>query len=205
MSATSVLNLRGGIAPRPAGADWLYRPPAAPTPEARDAGWFARLYESHADRIHAHVRARVGDTPLAEDLTAQAFLRAWQAIDRYRPVPGRPIIAWLFTITNNLIVDHYRRSRREYVGVKGDPRDRGEDDPERCALEDDLRVEIRRALSRLKPDQQLAVSLRLVQGLDYAEISRITGKTPGSLRVTVCRGVNALRAELTRRGVRPGA
>jgi RNA polymerase sigma factor (sigma-70 family) len=89
------------------------------------------------------------------------------------------------------------------IGVKGDPRDSGADDPERCALTVDLRHELRRALSRLKPEYQLVVSLRLVDGLDYAEISAITGKTPGALRVTLCRALTAMRRELTRRGVHP--
>ena len=172
-------------------------------PVGRDADAFAALYEAHVERIHTHIRARVGDAGLAEDLTAQCFLRAWQAIDRYRPVDGRPFLAWLFTIANNLVVDYYRRSRRELVGVKGDPRDNGAADPERCALTDDLRQELRRALSRLKPEHQLIVSLRLVDGLDYAEISAITGKTPGALRVTLCRALSVMRRELTRRGVRP--
>ena len=171
------------------------------TAEARDSDGFAQLYEAHAGRIYAHVRARVGDPDLAEDLTAQTFLRAWQSIERYRPLPGRPFIAWLFTIANNLVVDHYRRRRRELVGVKGDPRDNGESDPERCALTGDLRDEIRRALARLKPEQQLVVTLRLVDGLDYAQISEITGKTPGALRVTLCRALGTLRRELERRDI----
>ena len=168
---------------------------------ARDSDGFGQLYEAHAGRSFTHVRARVGDPDLAEDLTAQTFLRAWQSIERYRPLPGRPFIAWLFTIANNLVVDHYRRSRRELVGVKGDPRDNGESDPERCALTGDLRDEIRRALARLKPEQQLVVTLRLVDGLDYAQISEITGKTPGALRVALCRALNTLRKELERREI----
>jgi RNA polymerase sigma-70 factor (ECF subfamily) len=169
----------------------------------RDPDRFAALYVQHVDRIHAHVRGRVGDADLADDLTSQVFLRAWQAIERYRPVPGRPFIAWLYAIANNLVVDHYRRSRRELIGVKGDPRDGGHADPERCALSEDLRGEIRRALARLKPEQQLIVSLRLVEGRDYGEISAITGKSTGALRVALCRALTSMRDELRRRGVQP--
>jgi RNA polymerase sigma-70 factor (ECF subfamily) len=140
---------------------------------------------------------------LADDLTAQVFLRAWQSIERYRPLPGRPFIAWLFTISNNLVVDHYRRHKRELVGVKGDPRDNGRADPERCALNSDLQAELRRAMSRLKPEHQLVVGLRLIDGLDYEEISAITGKTAGALRVILCRALAVLRRELDERGVRP--
>jgi RNA polymerase sigma-70 factor (ECF subfamily) len=175
-------------------------PPAAKI----DADAFARHYEASVDRIYQHIRARVGETELAEDLTAQTFLRAWQSIGRYRPVDGRPFIAWLFTIANNLVVDHFRRRRRELVGVKGDPRDSGRDDPERRALDADARDEIRRAIALLKPDQQLVVTLRLIDGLEYDQISGIMGKTPGALRVLLCRALSALRAELQRRGVTAG-
>lgn len=171
--------------------------------DARDTAWFSAIYEAHVDRIHAHIRARVSRPEIAEDLTAQTFLRAWTARQRYQPVPGRPVLAWLFTIANNLVVDSYRRSRREVVGVSGDPRDRGTADPERCALASDTRDEIRRALCLLKPEQQLAISLRLLDGLEYAEIARLTGKSPGALRVLVCRGLATLRDELNARGVRP--
>src|SRR6266511_2512344 len=77
----------------------------------RDRQAFAALYEAHLERVHRHVRYRVADPDVAEDLAAQVFLRAWQAIDRYRPVEGRPFVAWLFTIANNLIVDHHRKAR----------------------------------------------------------------------------------------------
>jgi RNA polymerase sigma-70 factor, ECF subfamily len=166
-----------------------------------DAARFAEHYQASVDRIYQHIRARVGEPDLAEDLTAQTFLRAWQSIDRYRPVNGRPFIAWLFTIANNLVVDHFRRRRRELVGVKGDPRDSGSNDPERCALVTDVRDEIRRAVALLKSEQQLVVTLRLIDGLEYDQISAIMGKSPGALRVLLCRALGALRAELQRRGV----
>ncbi len=178
-------------------------PPARDgTPDARpDAGDFAELYEAHVDRIHAHVRARLGDPDLAEDLTAQTFLRAWQSIDRYRPIPGRPFLAWLFTIANNLVIDHYRRRRREVIGVMVEPRDSGANDPEHRALTADLRDEIRRAITRLKPEHQLIVALRLIDGLDYHQISEITGRSPGALRVILCRSLGTMRDVLRGRGV----
>jgi RNA polymerase sigma-70 factor (ECF subfamily) len=64
-----------------------------------------------------------------------------------------------------------------------------------------MRDEIRRAVALLKPDQQLIVTLRLIDGLEYEQISAIMGKSPGALRVLLCRALNALRAELQRRGV----
>jgi RNA polymerase sigma-70 factor, ECF subfamily len=194
MSTAATLAHEAGFGPHAA-------PIAGVACSTADADAFADLYEAHVDRIYAHTRARLGDPDLAEDLTAQTFLRAWQSRDRYRPLPDRPILAWLFTIANNLVVDHYRRRRRELVGVSVEPRAGDDNDPERHALASDLRDEIRRALSRLKPEHQLIVTLRLVDGLDYDEISGITGKTPGALRVILCRALGAVRDELRGRGV----
>jgi DNA-directed RNA polymerase specialized sigma24 family protein len=72
-------------------------------------------------------------------------------------------------------------------------------------MQADLRDGIRGAIGALKPAQQLVVTLRLVDGADYAEISAITGKSPGALRVLFCRAVSALRSELRRRGLAPDA
>jgi RNA polymerase sigma-70 factor (ECF subfamily) len=178
-------------------------PAAAQQAAPLDAAVFAELYEAHVDRIYAHVRARLGDPDLSEDLTAQTFLRAWQSIDRYRQLPGRPFLAWLFAIANNLVIDHYRRHRRELIGLSVEPRDGSRNDPEHLALVADLHDEIRRAIERLKPEHQLVVALRLIDGLDYQQISEITGRTSGALRVILCRALGTMRELLRRRGVDP--
>ena len=170
---------------------------------ARDPAAFTELYEAHVARIYRHVRYRVGDADAAEDITAQVFLRAWQAIHRYRPQAGRPFIAWLFTIANNLIVDHHRRTRQTLMGIEGGRYAAATLDPEEAALSADLHAQIAAALRRLKPEYQLIIALRLIEDMDYDAIARVLGKKPGALRVTFFRALNALRAELTARGIQP--
>ncbi len=172
---------------------------------ARDPAAFTELYEAHVARIYRHVHYRVGDADTAEDITAQVFLRAWQAIHRYRPQAGRPFIAWLFTIANNLIVDHHRRSRQTVRGieVEGGRYAAIALDPEEAALSAYLHAQIAAALRRLKPEYQLIIALRLIEDMDYEAIARVLGKTPGALRVTLFRALNALRAELAARGIHP--
>lgn len=170
---------------------------------ARDPAAFAVVYEAHLDRIHRHIRYRVPDPDLAEDLTSQVFLRAWQAIDRYRPLEGRPMLAWLFTIANNLIVDHHRKARHVLTGIETERHAANTPDPETEAVNTDIHDQVRAAISRLKPDYQLVVSLRLLEDMEYDEIARITDKKPGALRVTLFRALNTLREDLARHGVRP--
>ncbi|MFN8559839.1 MAG: RNA polymerase sigma factor [Dehalococcoidia bacterium] len=170
---------------------------------ARDADAFAALYELHVSRIYRHVRYRLPDPDVAEDVTSQVFLRAWQAIDRYRPQEGRPFLAWLFTISNNLIIDYHRRSKREMTGIEAERHVATTPDPEEAAVTADLQQHVRAAISRLKPDYQLVLSLRLIEDMEYDDIARIVGKKPGALRVTLFRALQALREDLARRGVRP--
>lgn len=169
----------------------------------RDASAYGSLYEAHLPRVYRHVRYRVPEAELAEDITSMVFLRAWQAIDRYKPVEGRPFLAWLFTIANNLIVDHHRRARH-VVGEIDPGRHRAETpDPEASAISTDLNDRILAAIARLKPDYQLIVSLRLIEDMEYEDIARVMGKKPGALRVLLFRALATLREDLARGGVVP--
>ena len=69
---------------------------------------FEQLYRDFLQRIFAYVRAQLGVTADAEDVTSQVFLKAYQAYDRYQP-QGETPAAWLFQIARNSINDHHRR------------------------------------------------------------------------------------------------
>ena len=60
---------------------------------ARDPAAFADLYDCHVTRVYRHIYYLVNNVGEAEDLTAQTFLKAWEAIDRYKD-RGAPIAAW---------------------------------------------------------------------------------------------------------------
>src|SRR3954463_15444533 len=78
----------------------------------RDQEAFAQLYDRHVVRIYRHIYYMVNDSTTAEDLSAQTFLKAWEAIDRYKE-RGAPIVAWLLRISHNLTVS-YLRSKRDH-------------------------------------------------------------------------------------------
>ena len=76
---------------------------------AREADWDA-LYADQLPRVYNFFRYRVGDGPVAEDLTSLTFEKAWVARLRYRRNLGA-FSTWLMTIARNLATDHYRRRR----------------------------------------------------------------------------------------------
>src|SRR5438105_3154264 len=75
-----------------------------------DAQAFAGLYDAYVTRVYRHIYYLVGNSCDAEDLTAQTFLRAWEAIARFED-RGRPIAAWFLRIGHNAALRHLRSRR----------------------------------------------------------------------------------------------
>lgn len=77
---------------------------------AGDNAAFGRLYELHYDRLLRFVRHRVRDYHLAEEITQDAFVRAYGAAAHLKD--GRRFYPWLTVIAQRLAIDHFRRSGR---------------------------------------------------------------------------------------------
>lgn len=158
-----------------------------------DADSFGQLYDLYVDRIYRHLYYRVGNAAEAEDLTAQVFLNAWRAMGRYRQM-GRPFVVWLLSIAHNLLVDHYR-ARRESTPIDDVIIPAGDSaDPVTLAERSFASVELRQAIRKLKRDQQIVVVMRYIDGMDYADIAAVVGKSEGAVRVILHRSLGALRA-----------
>jgi RNA polymerase sigma-70 factor, ECF subfamily len=80
----------------------------------RDRAAFSVLYERCVDRVYRHVYYRVSNHDEAEDITQEAFVRAWKAIDKYKKT-GAPFVTWIITIAGNLVIDHYRKQKRVVI------------------------------------------------------------------------------------------
>jgi RNA polymerase sigma-70 factor (ECF subfamily) len=139
----------------------------------------------------------VGKPAEAEDLTAQAFLQAWEAIDRYQ-IRGAPFVSWLLRIAHNLAVSHLR-SRRESaelpdtlvdVSRQGNP----EEEVQRIAEGE----RVREAILRLRDEQRRVIMLRFVDDLEYREVAEIVGKSVAAVRVIQHRALNTLRKQIGR-------
>jgi len=167
-----------------------------------DAPAFAALYDRYVDRVYRHVYYRLGDRGDAEDLTQQVFLNAWRAIGRYR-CTGAPFVAWLFTIAHNAVAGFYRRAKATRdLELELEPVATARwTDPEAETLAAYDRAAVRRAILRLRPDQQQVVIMRFVEGLPYAEIAAALSKGEGHVRVLQHRALHELRRLLARQVV----
>ncbi len=161
---------------------------------AGDRTAFGRLYERHALRVLRHAYFLTGDAALAEDLTAQVFLKALEAIPRYE-ARGVPFVAWLLRITGNMVINHRKSAKNnghtqlpetiEAHDVFSSPEDSCE-----------VRVDGERVwqeVAKLPSEQRQVITMRFVQDLGYPDIARLLGKSVGAVRVIQFRALANLR------------
>jgi len=154
---------------------------------------FAQLYLIYADRILRFVLFRVGDEQLAEDLTSQTFLKAWEKLGGYQ-MRGLPFGAWLFRIARNIVFDHYRNFRETVeleasLETKPDPSANVVEVAEKH-MEADL---LQAALRRLTDEQRQVLMLKFNDGMSTTEVAKVMGKRCGAVRALQMRGLQSLQ------------
>jgi len=158
----------------------------------RDAEAFTELYDRNVVRVYRHIYYLVNDIREAEDLTAQTFLKAWEAIDRYKE-RGAPIIAWLLRIAHNLTIS-FLRSRRDH-GVLDEAfiDQKLHRNPEDAFEQSTDEASVRRALLNLRDEQRQVIMLRFVEEMDYRQVAAVIGKSVPAVRVIQHRALGNLR------------
>jgi len=148
---------------------------------------FEALVERHRDVV-VRVAARIAGRDEAEDVSQDAFLRAFHRLGRFRA--DASFRAWLLQITHNAAIDHISRRRPEPVESAETP-----EDPERTVARLPAeRLESRERLARLErklrglsPDARVVLVLRDIEGLSYEEIADITQAPLGTVKVRLFR------------------
>lgn len=160
-----------------------------------DAEAFGKLYDLHLDTVYRYVYYKVSDPAQAEDLTAQVFLKAWEAMPRYR-WREIPFSHWLMRLARNAVIDHYRTSRSHRELDEGMVS--REPDPQGEYLRGEELQQLSSALRRLPEEQRMVLVLRFVEEMDYAQLAAIMGKSQGALRVIQHRALATLRRLMER-------
>jgi RNA polymerase sigma-70 factor (ECF subfamily) len=178
----------GGAEPIDPGvlADWVRRA------TERDPDAFARLYDHYANAIYRYCALQVPRPADAEDLTAQVFLRAWQSIDRYRATE-RPFSAWLYRIARNAAVDYHRAASRQVPLPDEANWASGNAEPAALVEGAETTAALQRALGQLRAEERQIILLRFIEGLSHDQVSAVTGKSAGALRILQHRTLKKLR------------
>jgi len=173
-----------------------------------DGPSWEELVRRHTRRVHNLCYRFTGNAAAAEDLSQDVFVRVYRTLASYQAAQGA-FTTWLTSITRNLLVDHYRRTRRDRQTDSIDALPQFDEHPSPARTPDswaeasELSVQVQRALSRLSPELREAVILRDLQGLDYDEIRVVLQVPEGTVKSRINRGRIELARILEEMGFRP--
>ena len=153
---------------------------------------FAEIYTRHHDAVYTYLFYRVNDVQVAEDLTGEVFLRLVTKMDRFT-YRGRPILAWLYTIARNLLVDHQRKQAQADVSELEDRWVTPDPGPPEVAQRSLTRDCLIRSLRHLTEDQQRVIVHKLIEGRSNADVANLLGKTEGAIKSLQHRALASLR------------
>lgn len=152
---------------------------------------FDALYRRTFPRVYAYVASVLRDRSLAEDVTAQAYERAFRKRRSFRSSRGS-LEGWLFGIARNAALDELRRRRRR-APLEADPEDiaaPAADDQADLALR---RQAVRAALDGLPPRERELIALKFAGGLSNAELARVLGMSESNAATKLHRTIEKLR------------
>jgi RNA polymerase sigma factor (sigma-70 family) len=174
---------------------------------AGDALAWEEIVQRYHRRIYNICYRFAGSPDDAQDLTQEVFIKMYRTLNSYDLGRGA-FMTWVTTVTRNLLVDHFRKSKQdrmtdsldtvtseheeamplsEQIPDKAAPPDRGVQSRE-------MREAVHRALQKLSPELREAVILRDLQDMDYREIAGVLRVPEGTVKSRINRG----RAELAR-------
>jgi len=174
---------------------------------AGDAAAWEEIVQNYNRRIYNICYRFAGSAGDAEDLTQEVFIKIYRTLSSYDTNKGA-FATWITTITRNLLVDHFRKTKQDRMtdSLDAAPSDHEDAQPLSHRIEDksaapDSRVRSREvgetvhaALGKLSPELREAVILRDLQDMDYREIATALKVPEGTVKSRINRG----RAELAR-------
>ena len=171
-----------------------------------DSAAWAELVRAHHKRVYGLCYRFTGSPTDAEDLTQDVFLKIYSNLSSFDMARGS-LQVWITTMTRNLLVDNFRRTRNQRATSSLDegwdateelkPLDRLMSDgpsPHERAAQKELAKMVQGALACVSVELREAVILRDLQDLDYKEIAQVLGIPEGTVKSRISRG----RAELAR-------
>ena len=171
-----------------------------------DSGAWAELVRTHHRRVYGLCYRFTDNSADAEDLTQDVFLKIYSNLASFDTARGS-LQVWITTMTRNLLVDNFRRTRNQRAT---DSLDEGWDEtdelrpidrltasgpsPHEKAAQKELAKMVQGALAKVSVELREAVILRDLQDMDYKEIAQVLGIPEGTVKSRISRG----RAELAR-------
>lgn len=156
---------------------------------------FEAFYHTYVKRVYRFVFYRVGGrVELAQDLTQEIFLKAFEAFERYDPDKSQS--SWIYTIARNHLINHHAKQKPQ-VDVEEviDSMSVSEDGRVLFAQTDEER-RLLEGIDALEEEDARLVRMKYLEGWTFEDLGGMFGKTSGALRVQAGRALKSLRKKL---------
>lgn len=166
---------------------------------ARNEAALAEFYDATAARVYALARRITGELAAAEEVVSDVYLQVWQQAERYNPARGR-VRAWLLTICRSRALDCLRRKEPADSHPAPDHLRpdlyRDDNDPLDLLLIVERDTCVHAAIETLNDNARDLLALAFFRGLSHQEIARHTGMPLGTVKATLRRSMQQLKAML---------
>lgn len=171
-------------------------------PEAELQAWIASAQEGDEtsfEKLYGHFFAQVYryaafrlPKELAEDVTAEVFIKAWEKLHTYKARAGVPFAAWLFRIARHGVIDVYRTQHgvEEVSDALADPDALNRADT--ATHRNETLASVRAAVKKLPKRYQDVLLLSFVSDLPTSEVARVLRMTEGGVRILKMRALRKL-------------
>jgi len=152
---------------------------------------FGALYDHYLPQIYRFVYFKVSHREEAEDITHLVFMKAWQNIAAYIE-RGFPFSSWLYQISRNQIIDHYRQ-KKPVADLEAIEETFFADLP---SLDTDNKFDlfnIRKALLKLTEDQRDVIIMHFIDDTSIKDVAIALNKTEGAVRLLQHRALQSLK------------
>lgn len=154
---------------------------------------FSYLYDNYAGALNAVIYRMVEDTPLAEDILQEAFIKIWNNFKQYDHKKGR-LFTWMVNITRNLTIDTLRS--KGYKKQQKISQDENSVSGYKDSSIDSNRFDsmgLRKQVANLKPDHKIIIDLAYFNGYTQEEISKEMGIPLGTVKTRMRSAIMELR------------
>jgi len=168
-------------------ADWIARAKRA------DSGAFEKLYRLHVDKVYGLCLRMTGNVAEAEDCAQEAFIQAWNKLDKFRG--DSAFATWLHRIAVNSVLGRMRKSKREQDRIQLAGQE--VESPVTVADNGELR-DLSEAVERLPEGARHVFVLYAVYGYSHEEASNMLGIAPGTSKAQLHRARRLLAQQIER-------
>lgn len=170
-----------------------------------DANAFSEIYDIYYPKIFGYIARRVSNVQIAADITSETFLKVLKKINTF-VFQDIPFSAWIYRIATNEIANYYRQKStyslekmQEQFGFEIEDKTNIEEELEKAQFElerNEMFVAVSKKLKNLPIHYHEVIVLRFFEKKKLREISDILGKSEGTIKSLLSRGIEKLRKEM---------